>query len=769
MAPGEIRGLFSFWRINLTFSRSLFNGDGSNTVFSISFPYLSKDHVSAEVDGVPVSFSWLNANAISITPAPSEGTIVRVKRTTPKDQPPVDFSDGSVLKEADLDLMALFNLYCAQEAQDGVDDSVSINHSGVLDGKGRKTTNFAEPTDPTGLVTRNYFETVYTPQLDAKVVAASQQAISAASSAADAQEAQGLAEDAQLAAEAARDGFFARYLGPQITPPTTRLDGTSLHDGDLYFRDVTPKGFYVWSAGSWTAAGTAIEGIANIPTTPVIADSGQTSVPVPGGFDPNHILVFVNGNKWDSPDIDVSSGSSILFTQALSGGEEISWIALGTFVVADAAPKAQVNSISSQVDTLSDQVAGLGAQMVDLSSALQLPDYAALRAYSGAMKSVYVTGYLSAGAPSGIAGTFVQDIHDTTTADNGSTVIVAANGVRWKRQQDVWTSLSARGRVCYYTPTSVQVFVPDYLPMSGFRFAGQYKRSRANAFPSGVNGYAIVGTPANLGAESSIRAANWYGVFAVADANGAVSYKLMPFLRVGSVSGSVATLNYAGEGANAHSVVAATYAWNSSLSGSDCLVITETVGSRANAFSGRVTRLTANTGTTVSLETVGGVAAYDFLLPAPPGFANYVYLGSFYSDSNGADIRNIADDGSLVKTYGTYSQDPNWQAAGVMPKSELRMGGYISPLATAVVLSNEYSLSTAGTGEVYCNFDSDSSNHTIHQDTCSKQGTGTVNYQDFGILIPFSFSQSFYFSVVNAGLAASRTGGKLYIRGYRES
>lgn len=57
--------------------------------------------------------------------------------------------------------------------------------------------------------------------------------------------------------------------------------------------------------------------------------------------------------------------------------------------------------------------------------ALQLPDYAALRAYKGPRKSVYVTG-------AGIAGMFVRDDADTTSEDNGGTVIVA-NGKRWKR------------------------------------------------------------------------------------------------------------------------------------------------------------------------------------------------------------------------------------------------------------------------------------------------------------------------------------------------
>lgn len=65
--------------------------------------------------------------------------------------------------------------------------------------------------------------------------------------------------------------------------------------------------------------------------------------------------------------------------------------------------------------------------------AVSLADYAALRAYTGPAATVQVTGYLVTAAPSGIAGAFTRDDADTTTADNGGTIIVATNGKRWKR------------------------------------------------------------------------------------------------------------------------------------------------------------------------------------------------------------------------------------------------------------------------------------------------------------------------------------------------
>lgn len=80
---------------------------------------------------------------------------------------------------------------------------------------------------------------------------------------------------------------------------------------------------------------------------------------------------------------------------------------------------------------LSSYLKSLGKQ-VD-SATQQVPDYPTLRSLTAPYSSVYVTGYAGSSAPSGIAGLFVLDSSDTSTADNGGTVIVDAVGRRWKR------------------------------------------------------------------------------------------------------------------------------------------------------------------------------------------------------------------------------------------------------------------------------------------------------------------------------------------------
>lgn len=67
-----------------------------------------------------------------------------------------------------------------------------------------------------------------------------------------------------------------------------------------------------------------------------------------------------------------------------------------------------------------------GTVQAVLDDAKPLADYAALRAYTGRATGVRVT-------QDGLAGFFQRDAIDTTSADNGGTIIVDASGRRWKR------------------------------------------------------------------------------------------------------------------------------------------------------------------------------------------------------------------------------------------------------------------------------------------------------------------------------------------------
>lgn len=68
-----------------------------------------------------------------------------------------------------------------------------------------------------------------------------------------------------------------------------------------------------------------------------------------------------------------------------------------------------------------------------LDGAVSKADYVELRAYTGRANRIYITGLLVTAKPAGIAGVFQHDTTDNTSFDNGGTVIVGADGRRWKR------------------------------------------------------------------------------------------------------------------------------------------------------------------------------------------------------------------------------------------------------------------------------------------------------------------------------------------------
>ncbi|UVL22383.1 hypothetical protein [Pseudomonas donghuensis] len=295
--------------------------------------------------------------------------------------------------------------------------------------------------------------------------------------------------------------------------------------------------------------------------------------------------------------------------------------------------------------------------------------------------------------------------------------------------------------------------------MGEFRFMGGFTGGRGRVLPLATQ---IASTaPAGLGAESAFRTENWYAAFACANSgDSTATIKTMPYLRVHSVAGLDVNLNKAGEGI--HTAQAQTYAWtaNNNLSGRKCLVISEGGG-----YSGRVATITANVPGKITLDNVGTLAFGDFLLPAPPGFTEFGYLGSFYMDT--AEVRNIYDSGSIVKSKGIFVQSPSTNGSIPAPGVQINCAGYICPLATAVILDSSANMSTASTGDVAEYFDVDGGNHIVQTGYVVKSISTSATYIFDGITVPFLYPWRFNYA--NAGsLAASRVSSQLNMTGWLE-
>lgn len=171
----------------MAYSYVRYTGNGSTTNYTFSFPYLSQDHIKVRVAGSLVTnWSFLNASTIQFAAAPANGAVIEIRRVTPKDQAVVNFTDGSVLLERDLDLLTTYDLYLAQETQDAVDASISQTSLGVWDAQNKRITNMADPVSAQDAVTKTWAETGMSSQLaqaTAQATAAAGSATAAAGSA----------------------------------------------------------------------------------------------------------------------------------------------------------------------------------------------------------------------------------------------------------------------------------------------------------------------------------------------------------------------------------------------------------------------------------------------------------------------------------------------------------------------------------------------------------------------------------------------------------
>ena len=310
----------------MAYSYIRYAGNGSTTNYVFSFPYISADHIQVRVNGVVTTlFSFLNSSTVQMATAPASGAILDIRRVTPKDTALVNFTDGSVLLERDLDLLATFDLYLAQETKDGLDAAIQQDYLGVYDALTKRIANVADPVAAQDAVTKNWVETTYTPTIEAIALA------SAASASASSGSATASANSASAAA-ASYDSFDDRYLGAKSTAPTMDNDGNTLLVGATYW-DTPSALMFTWSGTGWRQTflyGTVLRQV-------VTATASQTVVATPTYLlGSNSLLVFVNGVKvLQGTDYTETTGNSITFTAGLTAGDEVELISQQSFPLAD--------------------------------------------------------------------------------------------------------------------------------------------------------------------------------------------------------------------------------------------------------------------------------------------------------------------------------------------------------------------------------------------------------------------------------------------------
>ncbi len=168
-------------------------GDGSTTLFSVPFGYISRTHVTVTVDTVEVDFTWASASSVELEDAPADDAAVVVRRTTPRTSRLVDFQDANNLTEQELDDSALQFFYISQEVVDQAEDALALADDGKFDARGKVIKSVADPVSAQDAATKNWVET----SMDSQVA-------QAAASAAAASDSEDAAAASEVAAEADR-------------------------------------------------------------------------------------------------------------------------------------------------------------------------------------------------------------------------------------------------------------------------------------------------------------------------------------------------------------------------------------------------------------------------------------------------------------------------------------------------------------------------------------------------------------------------------------
>jgi len=142
-------------------ARVTYTGNASTTGYAIPFTYIATSHIYAYLDNVNTTAFTVSGSTLTFTTAPSASVVITIKRITPDTTRLVDFTDGSVLTEADLDQSADQNFYIAQETKDDGQSHIALTNADVWDGQSKRLTLIADPTSAQDVTTKNYVENTW--------------------------------------------------------------------------------------------------------------------------------------------------------------------------------------------------------------------------------------------------------------------------------------------------------------------------------------------------------------------------------------------------------------------------------------------------------------------------------------------------------------------------------------------------------------------------------------------------------------------------------
>ena len=343
-----------------------YTGNGSNKLFSITFPYLETSDVDVYLNGtlqtITTQYTFANATTVEFVAAPANGATVKLDRSTDDSENPATFFPGSSIKAADLNENFDQTLYVVQEINNSVvkltdplyanktyidaADALKVNKAGdTMSGNlamgGNKVTGLGTPSASADAVTKSYV-----------------------------------------------DGYInTTYLGPLASDPSTRPGGAALQAGDQYF-NTTQNIVKVWTGSVWVISAAA----GNIVRWRKTASAGNTTLSsvddlgVTLSYVVGNEQVYLNGAlQTRGVDYTAGTGTSITLTPALLAGDVVELHAVQGYVSATITP----GSIN---DALVAPAAGIQYSKLALSNSIVNADVNASAGITAGKLSFTQTG-----------------------------------------------------------------------------------------------------------------------------------------------------------------------------------------------------------------------------------------------------------------------------------------------------------------------------------------------------------------------------------------
>jgi len=144
-----------------------YTATAGQTDFAFTFDYLEDEHVKVFVDGVETSeFSVIvetnGDTKVRLNVGASVGQNIRVRRSSQPNVNLVDFVNGSVLTESELDRAYRHNRYIAEESVESTGESLKrLEGSLSFSTQNQNIKDVADPVDPQDVATKNFVDPAF--------------------------------------------------------------------------------------------------------------------------------------------------------------------------------------------------------------------------------------------------------------------------------------------------------------------------------------------------------------------------------------------------------------------------------------------------------------------------------------------------------------------------------------------------------------------------------------------------------------------------------